>query len=193
MIEVVDTSGSLLQKLAASMTLDGSQRRGWEARCLSPTGEFVKSNLNLKGGIAVFLVHLQVAIGDKRDLLVWGLGTQNIPFKRVSITTSFFSAGLKRVLTQAHVLEALLLPNVVIIGNVDAGGDSRAYITRLGTGRAVEGARIDVPQKVSTSRDVKSGDRNLSFSNSFDHGNKGIREGAFFTRSPKDFVRSTVL
>ncbi len=50
---------------------------------------------------------------------------------------------------------------------------------------------IYIPQKVRTSSDVKSGDRNSSFSNSLDQGNKGIRDGASRTSSPNARVRST--
>jgi hypothetical protein len=51
--------------------------------------------------------------------------------------------------------------------------------------------RTDIPAKVSTSRDVKSGARKLSFSKSLAQGSRGIRSGDAFTRPEKALVRST--
>jgi hypothetical protein len=53
-------------------------------------------------------------------------------------------------------------------------------------------AGIPDPAKVRTSREVKSGDRNLSFSKSSPHGSSGISEGAAETSSPKALVLSTI-
>src|SRR3569833_2495896 len=55
-------------------------------------------------------------------------------------------------------------------------------------------AGMPEPQKVRTSREVKSGERNLSFSKSLLKGNKGINVGAASTRSPKarDLSRLTM-
>lgn len=51
-------------------------------------------------------------------------------------------------------------------------------------------AGIPAPAKVKTSRLVKSGLKNLSFSNSVPQGNLGMRLSAALTRPPKARVRS---
>lgn len=56
----------------------------------------MEANLNLEGCIAIFLVELEVGLGDKRNLLVRGLGTENI--------------------SERNILEALGLSNIIIIG-----------------------------------------------------------------------------
>ena len=50
---------------------------------------------------------------------------------------------------------------------------------------------FSIPANDKTSKEVKSGERNLSFSKSLDHGNNGISSGADRTSSPKALVLST--
>jgi hypothetical protein len=65
---------------------------------LDHTRQLVEPNLYLKGGIAVFLVQWQVGLGDEGNLLIRSLGAQDV--------------------AQAHVLEALLLPDIIVVWTV---------------------------------------------------------------------------
>lgn len=68
---------------------------------------------------------------------------------------------------------------------------NRLEATRLRETHMLMPAGMPEPAKVSTSRDVKSGERNWSFSKSAPHGSRGMKEGDFSTSSPKARVRST--
>lgn len=43
------------------------------------TSKFVEANLNFKGSISLLLVDLKIFVANKRNLLIRGLGTENIP------------------------------------------------------------------------------------------------------------------
>lgn len=51
--------------------------------------------------------------------------------------------------------------------------------------------QTNIPAKDKTSSEVKSGERNLSFSNSLSQGRSGIKSGADRTNSPNARVLST--
>jgi hypothetical protein len=58
--------------------------------------EFVEADLHLKGRVTVLAVDLAISLGDERNLLVRGLGAENI--------------------AERDVLESIVLANVIIVG-----------------------------------------------------------------------------
>ena len=136
--------------------------------------ELVEADLNLKGTVTVLSVQRQIRLGDERDQLVGGLGAYNI--------------------TERNVLEAVVLANIIIVGSSPAQLESAqgdGCMNRILLTYMLMPAGIPEPANERTSREVKSGDRNLSFSNSALHGSMGMNIGDFSTSSPNARVRST--
>lgn len=73
--------------------------------------ELVQTDLDFKSGVTVLLVGFQVAVFDKGYLFVGGFGGEDV--------------------AQRDVFETNVLTNVIIVGNVDAGGD--AAVCQYGT------------------------------------------------------------
>jgi hypothetical protein len=75
--------------------------------------QFVKADLNLKGGITVLLVCFQITVFDKRNRLVRCFRGEDV--------------------AKRYVLETKVLPNIIVIGNVNSGGDT----VRVRRGRGI--------------------------------------------------------
>ncbi len=101
MVKVVDSSGCLLEELATSMTC-----------------KLVQADLDLERGVPVFLVKSQICFRDEGNLLVGHLGAQDVALETVNKPTSTEKTIRGQSLTQAHILEAILLPDVIIIGAI---------------------------------------------------------------------------
>jgi hypothetical protein len=43
------------------------------------TSKLVEANLNFKGSVSLLLVDLKIFVSNERNLLIRGLGTENIP------------------------------------------------------------------------------------------------------------------
>jgi hypothetical protein len=69
--------------------------------------ELVQTDLDFEGWVAVFLVDGEVAVFDEWYLLIWRFGREDV--------------------AERDVLEAQVLADVVVIGNVDASWDTAAY------------------------------------------------------------------
>lgn len=59
------------------LTILSSRFKGLEVSL--HTSKFVEANLNFKGSISLLLVDLKIFVANKRNLLIRGLGTENIP------------------------------------------------------------------------------------------------------------------
>lgn len=66
--------------------------------------ELVQTNLNLKGVISVFLVKSLLLLFDERDLFVRCFGRQHI--------------------AKGNVFEAKILPDIVIVGDINSCRDT---------------------------------------------------------------------
>lgn len=117
-VKIKHARGGLLKELAASMTCDGVSVGALflpgAVRHAEPTRQLVKPDLQLERRVPVLLVQFQVALGDEGYLLIRRLCAQHITCRLVSGSVVARWGG--RVRTQAHVLEALLLSDVIVIG-----------------------------------------------------------------------------
>jgi hypothetical protein len=72
----------------------------------SVSEKLMQTNLHLESLIPQLLINLQVFLGNKWNRFIRALCTKNIP--------------------QTDVLEAFVLPDIVVVGNVNASGNARS-------------------------------------------------------------------